>query len=105
MDKLELNDKLAELYGLEPFTMIGSNIPAIENSAIMFDLMIEHNLLPTFNFVWLNLGDIDEKYYTVRLKNEMGATDMIFVKDHETEREAALYAIALKLVKLAESKL
>ena len=113
MTKLELNEKLAELYGIKPHiqTIVGFDVnegnvyaylPLIGDSARMFDLMIEHNLF--LDSAWVNIGGFNKKYYTARQNGVMGATDIIFVKDHESESAAALYAIALKLVKLAESK-
>ena len=102
MTKLELNDKLAGLYGLKPFTMIGCDIPAIDDSAIMFDLMIEHNIL--LDFFWFNIDEVNPKYYTARQKGFMGASDMVFLKDHESPQAAARYAGAMALVKLAEIK-
>ena len=107
MTKQELNKRMAELYGISTnktyFDTISdgsvwqNEVMLIDDSARMFDLMIEYNLL--LDFAWVNMGDGDLKYYTVRRKNEMGAADIVFVKDHKSEKEAALYAIALKLVK------
>ena len=114
LSKQELNEKLAELYKIQPYVLLHFSQPMtgrllppamillIDDSARMFDLMIEHNIL--IEFAWVNLGDIDDKYYTARKKNSVGATDIIFVKDHESQQAAARFAIAMALVKLAESK-
>ena len=102
MTKLELNDKLVELYDLEPFTMIGCDIPAIENSAIMFDLMIEHKIIPDFGVVYI--GSVKHEYVTARQIRTYGSSYIVFLKDHESPQAAVRYAAAMALVKLAESK-
>lgn len=98
MKKEELNNKLAELYEDKCLYIT----PLIDNSARMFDLMLKHNLL--LDFAWVNFGGCDLKYYTARLKCIYGGTDMVFLKDHESESAAARFAIAMALVKLAESE-
>ena len=96
MTKLELNEKLAELYGIKPYfqTIVGFDInegnvyaylPLIDDSARMFDLAIEQNICAC--------GKFDS------IRNNA------LLKDHETTQAAARFAIALALVELKESKL
>ena len=113
MTKLELNTKLAKLYeikdsrciveefnGIEP---VLREIRLIDDSARMFDLMIEHNIVIFFE--WITIEGENDKYYIARLKYVYGNTDIIYVKDHETQQAAARFAIAMALVKLALEKI
>ena len=110
MTKLELNDKLADLYGInskKSFWRLDPDVGKsfhtitllIDDSARMFDLMIEHDIF--LDFFWLNFGEVKPKYYTARQKGVFRSVDMIFLKDHETQQAAARFAIAMALVKLA----
>ena len=113
MTKQELNEKLIDLYGLkhlfQTFAGFDENrnilygyMQIIDDSARMFDLMIEHDIF--LDFFWDNINEVKPKYYTARQKGVFRSVDMIFLKDHETPQAAARYAIAMALVKLAESK-
>ena len=108
MTKLDLNDKLAALYGLESSTMTDYDIYGndfefllIDDSARMFDLMIEHDL---------RIRRLDESaeifYYSFDEEEQEGRWIRVIAKytDHESKVAAARYAIAMALVKLAESK-
>ena len=100
--KLELNDKLAELYSLDRFTMKSGDDPVfsyqirlIDDSGRIFDLALENDIwIQPYN----SLGFI---YAHVRKDVSF---DKVFYKDHETPQAAARYALALALVNLAESK-
>ena len=101
MNKLELNDKLASLYPeiarlLEDAKSELSYIYYIvDDSKIMFELALANDIwIQPFN----NLGFI---YAHAR---RVVIFDKIFYKDHESPLAASLYAIAMALVKLAESK-
>ena len=113
MNKLELNEKLIELYGLKSLfqafagfdvnrDVVYGYIQIIDDSEIMFDLMVEHDIF--LDFFWLNIDEVKPKYYTARQKGVFRSIDMILLKDHENQQAAARFAIALALVKLAESK-
>ena len=109
MNKLELNEKLIELYGLKSLfqafagfdvnrDVVYGYIQIIDDSEIMFDLMIEHHISITFYpFGVIAYLNTDEH------GNTLEEIDADF-KDHETSQEAARFAIALALVELAESK-
>ena len=114
MNKLELNEKLAELYNINSKksfwrldTDVGKSFHTItlliDDSARMFDLMIEHNIV--IDSAWISIDGKKSKYYTARLIGTMGAADIVFLKGRETPQAATRYAIAMALVKLAESKL
>ena len=92
MKKLELNEKLAELYGLEA----GMNL--LDDSARMFDLIVEHMLSITFYPSGVLVYEITNEYG--HLIDEVSAD----FKDHETPQAAVRFAIALYLVTLAENK-
>ena len=112
--KLELNDKLAELYGLEAFVYFNSSNTndayllthyLIDDSARMFDLMTEHEISPDFGEVHIGLTKNDY----VRASKRDGLVSInndnkVFLKDHESPQAALRYAIALVLVQIAESK-
>ena len=91
MTKLELNDKLSEFYGLKPFTMIGGDIPAIDDWNRLMPLAINHKIgfVAMNNIVLAGRDDIEAK------EN---------YSDHESPDDAARFAIAMALVKLAEGK-
>ena len=95
MNKQELNNKLAELYDLEP--KLGKTY-LIDDSARMFDLSgqysVDINYINDYGFVVADIKINDEKF--VKAFSEY--------KDHKTPSDAAKHAIALALIELAESK-
>ena len=92
MTKLELNDKLEKIYPLSEADMCEDNqIPLIDDSARMFDLMVEHRIgtVPMTNNFLACTHDIESRAnYSA----------------YESPQDAARVAIAMALVKLAESK-
>ena len=109
MNKLELNEKLAKLY--PEISRILENAESelsyiyyiVDDSARIFDLMLEYNIL--LDFDWLNAHGQMLKYFTARVKDVFYDVEIEFVKDHDSESEAARFAIAMALVKLAEDKI
>ena len=108
MTKLELNDKLAKMYGFETFNVksgpdiLLNNQPCvIDSSSVMFHLMVEHKII--LDYVEVYIGSVMHEHVTAR---KIGVCDgeSVPVKDHGSRKAAAKYAIALALVKLAESK-
>ena len=97
MTKLEINNKLAELYPeiansiLEASIKLPKGYLLIDDSGRIFDLAIKYKIgtVPMLHiFLAGNTGvEIKENY-----------------SDHESPQAAARYAIALALIKLAESK-
>ena len=91
MNKQELNNKLAELYELEP--KLGKTY-LIDDSARMFDLSVQYsvdiNYINDYDFVVADIKINDEKF--VRASSEY--------KDHKTPSDAAKYAIAMALIEL-----
>ena len=113
MNKRELNEKLAELYTINPkrsFWRLDPDVGRsyhtitllIDDSARMFELMVEHHIL--IDFGWFIADGFKNEFCTARQEDAWGATNAIYVKDHETPQAAARFAIATALVKLAESK-
>ena len=103
--KLELNDKLASLYGLDSYIMTDYDIYGndfevllIDDSARMFDLMIENKLSITFYPFGVLVYETTDEFGN--LVDEINAD----FKDHENPQAAVRFAIALYLVTLAESK-
>ena len=95
--KQELNNKLTELYVVAPyFYNHNPYMLLIDDSARMFDLMIEHD-------IWV------QPYHSLGFVYAHARKDVIFdkvyFKDHESPQASAKYAGAMALVKLAESKL
>ena len=88
MNKQELNNKLAELYGLEP--KLGKTY-LIDDSARLFDLAVQHKI----GFVAMN-------NIVLAGKDDIGSKASY--REHESPQAAARYAIALALIKLAEIK-
>ena len=88
MNKQELNNKLAELYGLEP--KLGK-LYLIDDSARLFDLAVQHKI----GFVAMN-------NIVLAGKDDIGSKASY--REHESPQAAARYAIALALIKLKESK-
>ena len=100
--KLELNDKLASLYGLDSSIMTDYDIYGndfevllIDDSARMFDLMIENKL---------SVLTMDDGCMTLHYKEDSELSEKFMNKDHETTQAAARYAIGMALIKLAEDK-
>ena len=111
MTKLELNEKLIELYGLKPLFqsfagfdvnggVVYEYIQIIDDSEIMFDLMVEHKVQILNTKLWL---ETKVELPTIVLSQEWILHKEHF-KDHETPQAAAKFAIAMALVKLAENK-
>ena len=111
MTKLELNEKLAELYGIKPHfqTIVGFDVnegnmyaylPLIDDSARMFDLAVEHKVQILNTKLWFQAK---VELPTIVLSQEWILHQEHF-KNHETPQAAARFAIAMALVKLAESK-
>ena len=88
MNKQDLNNKLAELYELEP--KLGKTY-LIDDSARLFDLAVQHKI----GFVAMN-------------NNVLAGRDSIQIvqhySDHESPQAAARYAIAMALIEMKESK-
>ena len=92
MNKQELNNKLAELYGLEP--KLGK-LYLIDDSARMFELALTNDIwIQPYN----HLGFI---YAHCRCNHEVNKT---LYKDHESIEAAARYAIAMALIELKGKK-
>ena len=104
MTKLELNDKLAALYPeiarlLEDAKSELSYIYyVVDDSARIFDLMFEYQVLTTFYPSGVTAYQYQDKYGFL-----VGDIDADF-EDHESIQAAGRYAIAMVLIKLAESK-
>lgn len=102
MTKLELNNKLAELYGLVGTHKRISGIDIIEGNIYAYDLLIDD---------WSRLMDLA---VTNRLRIEIYEFGVwidykdtpleILISDHESPQAATRFAIAMALVKLAEDK-
>ena len=98
MTKLELNDKLAELYNIDNFTYMGDRINTylIEDWAMLMYLAVDNEL-----FIQIYSDFVDVYAFT---------TDSIKAKqnekyiNHESPQEATRYAIAMALVKLKDDK-
>ena len=88
MNKQDLNNKLAELYELEP--KLGK-LYLIDDSARLFDLAVHHKI----GFVAMN---------NIVLAGRDSIQIVQHYSDHESPQAAARYAIALALIELAESK-
>ena len=92
MNKEELNNKLAELYGLEP--KLGK-LHLIDDSARMFELALANDIwIQPYN----HLGFI---YAHFRCNHELNKASY---REHESPQAAARYAIAMALIKMKESK-
>ena len=105
MTKLELNEKLDKLYGLESSILTDHDIYGndfevllIDDSARMFDLMFEYQVLTTFYPSGVTAYQYQDEYGFL-----VGDIDADF-KDHESIQAAGRYAIAMVLTELAESK-
>ena len=111
MTKLELNENLALLYGInskKSFWRLDPDVGKsfhtitllIDDSARMFELMIEHKVQILNTKLWFQAK---VELPTIILSQEWILHKEHF-KDHETQQAAARFAIAMALVKLAESK-
>ena len=106
MTKEELNEKLAELYGEDGgYEIVNENKYSdsittllIDDSARMFELAIEQKLAIA-HVIDYGSGEFYAVDVTSRKSNECAEYQY-----HESPLAAALHAIALALVKLAESK-
>ena len=106
MNKTELNNKLAELYGLQPFTYFNFMQPfppspplkplqvlLIDDWNVLMDLAVNNRV----NII-LNEG-------IVMCTNDRKIVDSIeFMSEHDTPQTATRCAIAMALIKLAEGK-
>ena len=88
MNKQELNNKLAELYGLEP--KLGK-LYLIDDSARLFDLAVQHKI----GFVAMN-------NIVLAGKDDIGSKASY--REHESPQAAARCALAMALIKMKESK-
>ena len=88
MNKQDLNNKLAELYELEP--RLGK-LHLIDDSARMFELAVQHKI----GFVAMN-------NIVLAGKDDIGSKASY--REHESPQAAARYALAMALIKLAEIK-
>ena len=108
MTKLELNNNLADLYGLVGTHKRISGIDIIEGNIYAYDLLIDD---------WSRLMDLalDNKIFELfesrqtnnyfSLKNRSNLQYMVFLnKDHKLPQAATRFAIAMALVKLKEDK-
>ena len=108
MTKLELNEKLALLYGIEFSTMTYYDIYGndfevllIDDSATMFDLAVDNDLrirqtddgAEVFYYSF-DEGEQEGRWISIKAK----------YKDHGTKQSATRYAGAMALVKLAEKQ-
>ena len=91
MTKLELNKKLADLYGLEAMSYFQRAILLIDDWNMLMPLALNHKI----GFAAMN---------NIFLAGRDGVEIKESYNDHESPEDAAKYAIALALVKLAESK-
>ena len=107
MNKLDLNYKIATLYEVDPYLqcMVGFDInegniykyiPFIDDWNRLMPLALEHD-------IWIqpykSLG-----FLYAHVRKDL-IFDAVFYKDHKSPDDASKYAIAMALVKLAESKL
>ena len=92
MTKIELNDKLAELYGLYEAEMYEDNlVHLIDDWNMLMPLALQNKI----GFVAMNK-------IVLAGRDDIGSKASY--SDHENIEAAAQYAIAMALVKLAESK-
>ena len=101
MTKLELNEKLAELYSFEAMYYFKYPVLLIDDSARIFNFMVAHKICLDYGEVYID-GVKNECFYAG--KKGYFINNDVFLKDHESPQAAACYAIAMALVKLAESK-
>ena len=101
MTKLELNDKLAELYNIDNCTYMGDiiNTYLIDDWSRLMDLAVDNGI----NYVcykhygyckaWIGLREEDTSFAFAEN-----------LKDYESPQAATRFAIAMALVKLKEDK-
>ena len=92
MTKIELNDKLAELYGLYEAEMYEDNLVHLIDDWNMLMPLALQNKIGFFAMNKIVLAGRDDIGSIARYS------------EHETIEAAAQYAIAMALIKLAESK-
>ena len=106
MTKRELNDKLAELYGItayspihglpdtEGYVPISVNL-LIDDSARMFELAITHD-------IWIKPSSFFRLVYAHHRKSPEHRPE--FYEDHESPQAATRYTIAIELIRLKGEK-
>ena len=94
MTKIELNNKLAELYNIDNCTYMGDRINTylIDDWSRLMDLAVDNKLS-----IHINKNDVVcvHKSYVIMAE---------FFDEHESPQAATRFAIAMALVKLAEDK-
>ena len=114
MNKTELNNRLAELYGLQPFTYFNFMQPfppspplkplqvlLIDDWNRLMDLAVNHGVYFDFEYD-KNLNAIG--VYGMYIEFISDDLPYELFNDHESPQAATRYAIAMALVKLAEGK-
>ena len=115
MTKLELNNKLAELYNLPAKKLMMTSVTCtiidgkqkdtyttgyallIDDWSILMDLAVDNKIFELFESRQTN------NYFS--LKNRSNLQYMVFLnKDHKLPQAATRFAIAMALVKLKEDK-
>ena len=103
MTKEELNEKLAELYGEDGgYEIVNENKYSDSITTLLIDDW--NRLMPLAIKNKLSVLPIDDSCMTILYGEGSELSEKIMNKDHESPEAAAKYAIALALVKLAESK-
>ena len=106
MTKLELNDKLAELYGLVGTHKYISGIDIIEGNIYSYYFLIDDwsrlMNLAVDNDIWVQ--SVKEMFVVYAHKRGTIEFEEVLFKDHESPQAATKFAIAMALVKLAEDK-
>ena len=115
MTKLELNEKLIELYGLKPLFqsfagfdvnggVVYEYLPLIADWNRLMPLALTHGLSIELGSIF-SKDFVKKEYVLVREKLAwVNSDDPVYLKDHESLEDAARFAIAMALVELAESK-
>ena len=112
MTKLELNNKLAELYGEDgSYEIVNENKYSDSITTLLIDdwnrlmpLTLTHGLSIELDSIVSN-DFVKKDYVLVREKLAwVNSDDPVYFKDYESIEDAARFAIAKALVKLAESK-
>ena len=105
MNKLDLNYEIATMYGVDPFLqcMVGFDInegniykyiPFIDDWNMLMPLALQNKIgFVAMNNIFLAGRDNIESVESIGIYSE-----------HETQEDAARFAIAMALVKLEESK-
>ena len=108
MNKLELNDKVAELYNKADSLFyvtemddlkqpVMNEVLLIDDWNRLMDLAVDNKIFEVFECRQT------DNYFSLRNRANLQYT-IILNKDHESPQEATRYAIAMALVKLAEDK-